>query len=267
MTHISHTLGLMCLINARNGSVEPFATHEGRYCDTEEAMADFQYSPPTEPWLDVVHRDRDTVVVNKPSGLLSVPGKVHFDSALRRLQAQEENSYAVHRIDMDTSGLLIFALRRKAERELHRQFRERLVRKVYVALVDGLVSTASGMVASPLRRVGGEPPSSVVDHHGGKSARTDFQVLGHYDGRTLLALRPFTGRSHQLRVHMLSLGHPIAGDRIYNPDCGTHNRLMLHAIQIHFLHPFSHEPVCLSCLPLEADFQRMIQDHGGPDAF
>ena len=135
---------------------------------------------------------------------------------------------------MDTSGLLIFALRRKAERELHRQFRERLVCKVYVALVDGLVSTASGTVRSPLRRVGGGPPFSVVDHHSGKPARTDFQVLGHYDGRTLLALRPFTGRSHQLRVHMLSLGHPIVGDRIYNPDFKTHNRLMLHATQIEF---------------------------------
>ena len=230
-------------------------------------MADFLYSPPTDPWLDIVYRDRDTVVINKPSGLLSVPGKVHFDSALQRLQAQEERCYAVHRIDMDTSGLLVFALRRKAERAFHRQFRERLIRKVYIALVDGHVEPSHGHVDLPLRRVGGHPPRSAVDSESGKPARTDFHVLEHYDGRTLLALKPYTGRSHQLRIHMLCLGHPIVGDRIYNPNYEPDQRLMLHAHQLSYFHPFTQNPVHLSCLPLETDFRQLFHDLGGRDVF
>ena len=118
-------------------------------------MTDFIYSPPTDPWLDIVHRDRDIVVVNKPSGLLSVPGKIHADSILKRLEGQEERCYAVHRIDMDTSGLQVVALRRAAERELHRQFRERLVQKAYIAVVDGIVAKAEGTIERPLKREGG----------------------------------------------------------------------------------------------------------------
>ena len=105
----------------------------------------------------------------------------------------------------------------------------------------------------------------MVDHESGKSAHTEFKVLKHLDGRTLILLKPHTGRSHQLRVHMLSLGHPIAGDRIYNSEYQSHERLMLHAHQLAFLHPYSKVPMQLACLPLEPYFKAMIDNLGGVD--
>ena len=225
-------------------------------------MTDFVYQPPTEPWLDIVHRDRDIIVVNKPSGLLSVPGRLHCDSILSRLHAQEERCYAVHRIDMDTSGLQIEALRRAAERNLHQQFRERKVIKIYVALVEGRVAEREGHIDVPLRRQGGEPPRSMVDPISGKPAQTIFRVLHHFETQTLVLLKPQTGRSHQLRVHMRHLGHPIVGDRIYHPSPQAGARLMLHAHQLQFEHPYSQEMIRLSCLPHEADFRQYIQNQG-----
>lgn len=197
----------------------------------------FVYKPPTDPWLDIVYRDRDVLIVNKPSGLLSVPGRQHRDSVLVRVLEQEEYAYAVHRLDMDTSGLLVIALRRKAERALMEEFRLRRVHKEYTALVDGVFGEESGVISAPLSRCSGLPPRSIVDWEHGKDARTEYQVLNTLEDCTRLRLFPKTGRSHQLRVHMLHVGHPILGDRFYFPE-RAEQRLMLHAECIKFVHPY-----------------------------
>jgi tRNA pseudouridine32 synthase/23S rRNA pseudouridine746 synthase len=180
--------------------------------------------------------------VDKPSGLLSVPGKEHRDSVLARVLAQEKQAYAVHRLDMDTSGLMLIALRRKAERALMEEFRVRRVYKQYIALVEGHMQKESGEIDVPLSRCVGSPPRSVVDWEHGKSAKTTYKVLGYEGTYTRVLLVPMTGRSHQLRVHLLHIGYPIVGDRFYHPTwCGK--RLMLHAQQLRFAHPY-HKREC-----------------------
>ncbi len=199
---------------------------------------DFAYTPPTEPWLTVVHEDRDMVVIDKPSGLLSVPGRVHADSALSRVAGDERRAYAVHRLDMDTSGLLVIALRRKAERALQQQFRERSVDKRYTAVVCGVVPDDAGEIDLPLSRLSTHPPRSVVDCAAGRPARTMYRVLTRQSDRTVLLLTPKTGRSHQLRVHLAHLGHPIVGDRFYGGLQHPNQRLHLHAQRLSVDHPF-----------------------------
>lgn len=203
---------------------------------------DFQYNPPQKPWLDIVYQDRDMVVIDKPSGLLSVPGRYHSDSALRRVQESFSTAYAVHRLDMDTSGLLILALRRKAERELQRQFRERLVEKRYIAIVQGHPHPTSGEINLPLIRCKGSPPRSRVDHEIGRPAQTQYQTLDTSTDCATLALVPKTGRSHQLRIHLASIGHSIVGDRFYGAVSASDTRLLLHATFLSFLHPHHGQP-------------------------
>jgi tRNA pseudouridine32 synthase / 23S rRNA pseudouridine746 synthase len=211
------------------------------------SVDDWRYDPPPGP-LVIVHEDRDTVVIDKPSGLLSVPGRdpAHADSALSRVRARWPGAHDVHRLDLDTSGLLLFATRRKAERALKAAFRERAVQKAYVARVAGHVAEDAGLIDLPLRRETGRP-RSVVDMDGGRPARTRFQVRARDDRGTLLDLVPETGRSHQLRVHLLALGHPILGDRFYAPDAvrDAAPRLLLHAVALRFPHPFHGTPVSL----------------------
>jgi len=150
----------------------------------------------------------------------------------------------VHRLDLDTSGLLLIATRRKAERALKAAFRERAVQKRYIARVAGHVREEDGVIELPLRREPGRP-RSVVDRERGRAARTRFRVCSRDDGSTLLELVPETGRSHQLRVHLASLGHPILGDRFYaSPDVvAAAPRLLLHAVELVFPHPFHGAPV------------------------
>lgn len=203
-------------------------------------MDDWVYRPPAGP-LPVLHHDRDLVVIDKPSGLLSVPGRdpAHRDSALLRLQARFGVVYAVHRLDLDTSGVLAFATRRKAERALQQQFRERSVSKRYDAWVWGEVALDRGEITLPLSRVPGEP-RSVVDARGGRRAHTRWRVVAREPGATRLALTPETGRSHQLRVHLAAIGHPIFGDRFYAPPEALRRapRLQLHAERLEVLHPY-----------------------------
>ncbi len=206
------------------------------------ALAPLRYDPPTEPRLVIIHEDRDMVVLNKQSGLLSVPGRTPdlFDSALSRVRELHPGAQAVHRLDLGTSGVLVIATRRKAEAELRRQFQERLTRKVYLARVLGVMADDAGQVDLPLVCDWPNRPRQMVCHDTGKPALTDFRVLER-DGRsTLVLLLPHTGRSHQLRVHMASLGHPIVGDNLYGPDdTADPARLMLHASQLGLFHPFS----------------------------
>ena len=205
-------------------------------------LAPLLYDPPTEPRLIVIHEDRDMVVLNKQSGLLSVPGRTPdlFDSALSRVRELHPGAQAVHRLDLGTSGVLVIATRRKAEAELRRQFQERLTRKVYLALVHGLMDRDEGRVDLPLICDWPNRPRQKICHETGKPALTEYHVLTRGARNTLVRLLPHTGRSHQLRVHLASLGHPIVGDNLYGPrEPETAARLMLHASQLGIFHPYS----------------------------
>ena len=200
------------------------------------------YNPPLEPRLVVLHEDRDMVVINKPSGLLSVPGRTPdlFDSVLSRVRESHPGAQAVHRLDLGTSGVLVVATRRKAEAVLRQQFQDRLTRKVYLARLWGVMSEDSGQVDLPLICDWPNRPRQMVCRTTGKEALTDYLVLERDPKSTLVLLRPHTGRSHQLRVHMASLGHPILGDNLYG-NARQGDALLLHASQLGLYHPFSGE--------------------------
>ena len=206
------------------------------------SLEPLNYNPPKEPRLSVLHEDRDMVVVNKPGGLLSVPGRTPdlFDSVLSRVREIHPNAQAVHRLDLGTSGVLVVATRRKAETALRVQFQDRLTRKVYLARVQGRVGDDEGRIDLPLICDWPNRPRQIVCQATGKPALTDYLVLERAEESTLVLLRPHTGRSHQLRVHMASLGHPILGDNLYG-DARQGDPLLLHASQLGLYHPFSGE--------------------------
>ena len=201
--------------------------------------AEFTYAPPTGP-LDVVHHDADLLVLNKPSGLLSVPGKAaeHADCLEARAKAAYPEALLVHRLDMDTSGLMIFAMNKAAQRHLGLQFERRHVAKTYEALVWGQPE-ASGEVDLPLIVDWPNRPLQMVDHTRGKKAHTAWEVMAREATHARVCLMPTTGRSHQLRVHMLALGHPILGDRFYakSDALKAAPRLCLHALELEIFHP------------------------------
>lgn len=199
------------------------------------------YTPPDGP-LNVLHEDHELVVVSKPEGLLSVPGKgAHLaDCLLTRVQEAFPTALLVHRLDRDTSGVMIFAQTPHAQRHLSMQFEKRVVKKTYVARLSGHLAPKTGEVDLPLIVDWERRPMQKVCHETGKPALTEWRVLRYGDGETRVRLMPKTGRSHQLRVHMLSLGHPILGDPLYSEGAArTHPRVMLHAEQLRVNHPES----------------------------
>lgn len=199
------------------------------------------YDPPQSP-LDVLHEDHEIVVVNKPAGLLSVPGKgAHLaDCLLARLQEAFPTALLVHRLDRDTSGVMVFGLTPHAQRHLSKQFEERKVKKTYVARVAGRMEGKSGTVDLPLTADWPNRPRQMVCHETGRQALTGWRVLRASDTESRVRLHPKTGRSHQLRVHMLSLGHPILGDPLYAQGAALgHERMMLHAEELRLSHPES----------------------------
>ncbi|CNE81586.1 ribosomal large subunit pseudouridine synthase A [Yersinia frederiksenii] len=182
------------------------------------------------------------MVVNKPSGLLSVPGRApeNKDSVMTRIQADFPYAESVHRLDMATSGVIVVALTKAAERELKRQFREREPKKSYVARVWGHLAQDEGLIDLPLICDWPNRPKQKVCYETGKSSQTEYLVLSRdTDGSTRVKLSPITGRSHQLRVHMLAIGHPILGDRFYaHPEAkAMASRLQLHAQELCITHP------------------------------
>ncbi|MFT4924385.1 MAG: tRNA pseudouridine32 synthase/23S rRNA pseudouridine746 synthase [Phenylobacterium sp.] len=210
-------------------------------------MALLNYNPPTNPYISVVYQDDAVVILNKPSELLSVPGKAaeHKDCLETRVKTVLPTATIVHRLDMATSGLLIMALTKHAHREISRQFQHRETQKRYIARVHGLIEKDEGSIELPLICDWPNRPKQMVDHENGKHALTHWQVLARGDNDTRVLLKPITGRSHQLRVHMLSLGHPILGDRLYaHPEAlAMAPRLQLHAQWIAFTHPVSGKAV------------------------
>lgn len=200
------------------------------------------YNPPMDA-LDVLHYDDDLLVVNKPSGLLSVAGRAaHLSDCLEaRAQAAFCDARIVHRLDMDTSGVMVMARNAPAHKHLGQQFEHRKTRKIYIARVWGIIEDDTGCVDLPLRCDWPNRPLQMVDHAQGKSAQTHWEVLTRADNVTRVKLTPITGRSHQLRVHMLEIGHSILGDDLYAHEDAFHaaERLQLHAETLEFVHPSS----------------------------
>jgi tRNA pseudouridine32 synthase/23S rRNA pseudouridine746 synthase len=183
--------------------------------------------------MNVLHADDRLVVVDKPAGLLSVPGRTEPDCASARVQALFPDALVVHRLDQATSGLLLFARGAQAQRELSADFAERRVGKAYVAVVTGHLH-GGGLIELPLAADWPNRPRQRVDLERGKPSQTRWQVLAHEGPNTRLRLEPLTGRSHQLRVHMAALGHAIVGDGLYAaPDVAAASpRLLLHACEL-----------------------------------
>ena len=207
-------------------------------------MAMLEYNPPADPWVDIVFEDEHILAVNKPSGLLSVPGRApeHHDSMWSRLQQTYPEVQVVHRLDMCTSGLMLLAKSKSAESALKKQFQYRLTHKVYYARVWGQVEQDEGVVELPLICDWPNRPKQKVCFDDGKPSKTLFQVAKREEKTTIVRLLPITGRSHQLRVHMQALGHPIAGDEFYSEGEAFQfsDRLELHAAELSFYHPRSH---------------------------
>lgn len=202
--------------------------------------------------IQILHEDAAVLVVNKPTLLLSVPGRAddNKDCLITRLQ---HNGYPdaliVHRLDWETSGIILLARDAASHRELSRQFHDRETEKAYTALCWGQPERDSGSIDLPLRYDPPTKPRHVVDHEHGKHALTFWRVLERHDGHCRVELTPITGRSHQLRVHMLSIGHPLLGDRLYaNPEAlAAHDRLCLHASMLTFTHPICRQRLRFTC--------------------
>src|SRR6056297_800236 len=197
------------------------------------------YNPPQDP-LEVLHEDHEILVVNKPAGLLSVPGKgAHLaDCLLTRAQEAFPTALLVHRLDRDTSGVMVFGLSPHAQRHLGLQFEKRQVKKTYVARVFGALSPKTGIVDLPIAVDWPNRPLQKVCFDTGRGAVTEWRVLRQGQGESRVRLMPLTGRSHQLRVHMLSLGHPILGDPLYaTGEARDYPRLMLHSEELRLRHP------------------------------
>lgn len=213
-----------------------------------------EYYPPINPWLSILYQDDHIVVVNKQPGILSVSGnKPQFiDSIIYRLQQKYSYVESVHRLDMATSGIMIAALSKLADREIKKQFRERIPKKQYIAVVFGHLKNDSGTIELPLICDWPNRPRQMVDMEKGKHALTEYQVISRNpDNTTRVKLLPFTGRSHQLRVHMQAIGHPILGDKFYaTPEAfSMSKRLLLHAQLLTFNHPKTGESITFSCNP------------------
>ncbi|MBI6630110.1 RluA family pseudouridine synthase [Pontibaca salina] len=194
----------------------------------------YEYAPPDTP-LHILHEDAHLIAVNKPSGLLTVPGKgpALRDCLIERLREMYPEILLVHRLDRDTSGVIVFALTRHAQRHLSLQFERRHAKKSYLAHLTGQLTPESGTVDLPLTADWENRPRQMVCHDRGRSAQTDWHVLRHEGDTTQVRLIPHTGRSHQLRVHMQVLGHPVLGDPLYaGTAAAAHPRLMLHSEEL-----------------------------------
>jgi tRNA pseudouridine32 synthase/23S rRNA pseudouridine746 synthase len=200
-----------------------------------------------------MHADDSVVVIDKPAGLLAVPGRGDdkADCAAARVQRRFADALVVHRLDMATSGLLAFARGIEAQRVMSRAFETRAVDKRYVALVHGELPHESGEIDLPLAADWPNRPRQVVDRVRGRPSLTRWRVLAREPGRTRVALEPVTGRSHQLRVHLLAIGHPIVGDALYAPAHlpALAPRLLLHACRLALPHPRDSAPLVVESAP------------------
>ncbi len=212
------------------------------------------YTPPPRTTLDILFQDEHLLVVNKPAGLLSVPGKgpEKQDCLVSRCAAEFGEIHIAHRLDMSTSGIITFARSKDAVRAMNQLFAGREVSKTYIAVVDGFIQQDRGEINAPLMVDWPNRPKQKIDTEG-KPSCTYYKVLSRDAEANIsrVQLTPITGRSHQLRVHMMSLGHAILGDEFYASDEAFQKstRLLLHATQLHFIHPLTEQPLHIDCPP------------------
>jgi tRNA pseudouridine32 synthase/23S rRNA pseudouridine746 synthase len=197
--------------------------------------------------MEFIYDDEYLLVVNKPAGLLAVPGRGEDkqDCLSKRIQQRHPNALIVHRLDMATSGLIVFARGIAMQRRLSQMFSERIVIKRYVAVVAGKLEPETGEVNLPVGADWLNRPRQKVDMTEGKTALTHYRVIANNTDATRVALEPVTGRTHQLRVHMNAIGHPVVGDRLY--DGPSAQRLMLHACHLCLPHPHTNAPLEFDC--------------------
>lgn len=198
----------------------------------------------TPPDLVLLHADESLLVVDKPPGLLAVPGRGEGgrDNLAARVQHRWTDAMVVHRLDMATSGLMLFARGAAMQRALSMAFARGAVAKRYVAVVEGIVDGDEGLIDAPLAADWPQRPRQRVDDLRGKPSTTRWRVIAREPDATRLLLQPLTGRTHQLRVHLQWLGHPIRGDALYAPAPLRAGRLLLHATRLDVVHPRSGKP-------------------------
>jgi tRNA pseudouridine32 synthase/23S rRNA pseudouridine746 synthase len=201
--------------------------------------------PHSQEEIVILYEDADLLLVRKPDLLLSIPGRhpLNKDCLITRLQQRYPTASIVHRLDLDTSGIMVIPLNKPTHAHISRQFQDRKVQKSYHAVVYGVVQRDKGKVDLPIARDWANRPRQMICQERGKSALTHFEVLRREPDRTRLLLKPVTGRSHQLRIHMRELGHPILGCDMYAHETalGMADRLMLHATSLGFEHPTTGE--------------------------
>ena len=198
----------------------------------------FTYSPPKRP-VSYIYVDQDIIIAEKPCGLLSVPGKTESDCMEARVRTDYPEALIIHRLDMATSGLMVFAHNKNAQRHIGLQFEKRFIQKEYLARVWGLIKLNKFNIDLPVITDWKNRPLQIVCYEKGKSASTKVEMISHENNTSYLSLKPLTGRTHQLRVHLNSIGHPILGDRLYahDPAFLLADRLMLHATKIKLMKP------------------------------
>ena len=209
----------------------------------------------TQPGIEqrLIYLDEDLLVLDKPAGLLSVPGRGpdKQDCLSARVQARWPGALTVHRLDMATSGLLLMARNPHSQRQLSLAFETRQIHKHYVAVVHGqLQGGTQGLIDLPLAVDWPSRPLQKVDSLRGKPSQTRWQILEQAQDKTRLLLQPLSGRTHQLRVHLQAIGHPIVGDALYGADAGPQApRLLLHASALMFTHPLSGQSLHIESPP------------------
>lgn len=225
-----------------------------------EIIDDF-VAPECSSSVKILYQDNDILLIDKPSGLLSLSGKnpLNWDSVHHRLvhgqiatsTAEATPAFASaklpHRLDFGTSGVMVVGLNQVASKNLNQQFQARTVKKQYLALLNGWVEAEQGQICAPIAKDKAIFPRVKICHNSGKNAVSEYQVIERksHPRQTLVQFTPITGRTHQLRIHSLELGHPIIGCDLYNTSDSVlnHQRLMLHASDIYFIHPITGEPI------------------------
>ncbi len=199
------------------------------------------YAPPLGG-IEIIYTDPSLLVVNKPAGLLAVPGRGEDkqDGLFARLQKSFPDVLIVHRLDMATSGLMVFARGEEIQRRLSKMFHDRQVEKYYAAEVKGKLEPATGEVNLPIGPDWPNRPRSKIDMAIGKPSLTHYRTLRFHNDVTHVELKPLTGRTHQLRIHMAAIGHPILGAALYG-NASSAPRLLLHASRLGFAHPLTAE--------------------------
>lgn len=234
---------------ACKGKCEPILGHMLQGLEVEPNPLKQKLRNTSRQAIDIIYEDQWLVAINKPAGMLSVPGKSDATSVyqcMKERYPEADGPLTVHRLDMDTSGIMLIAKTKEVHQALQAAFHDRSIQKQYIAILEGIVTTDEGKIQIPLCPNIEDRPRQMVSEEYGKPALTYYRVLERKDGRTRIAFYPQTGRTHQLRVHaahIWGLHCPIAGDVLYGTPA---DRLYLHAASLEFIHPVSHQKMRLS---------------------